>query len=1116
MSEKKGLKQSRLPFQIISTSPKVSGEHKASPVPVEKSSPKTPVTSRKRKPSNEGDNIRSSKIGRTNSKENIIAEQDPIEIVDSSDEEVSAVNTTLDESIVSVTETTPTAAKKSTPQEKKLRIKIQSCSKRKQVVKPIEVHPDDSVVYLDDEEIQSAMNKKSTKKSEKKKATNQKVLREKSKRIKKSLNLNQDEDQGTKTEKAVETKTSESMEIDDEVHVFDDNDNERSDVESSAAEDKIAAVKDRLEESMDKMLRECKTVSIVLNKVSMDDNKEVDTSIIQEKLDESKTDLDESVMSSEKDESPEKSMSESEESPKVANNNELSEEISKLVDNSPQSDDSANKDLHDEFVEIFTDDEKKSPTNPNTPNITKTTLNLTPKALARRKDQEAKRIEKELQRQKEKDEKEKQRIKEKEMRDEAKRKEREEKEELRKREKEEREKKRLAELEKKEEEKRQKEDERKRLAEQKEEEKRMKDEERRQKEEERKRQNEAREEEKKKKELEKIKEDERKKKAAQAFTKFFVAKKKNDPQIDDDASKESAECSDVAIGNFMPFQIHGKMRLAPRIRNEISKAQKERLDEILKSDGSNNDRSKLYVQQLKSVDYVPKSSSKTWPEEDKDDEIVVIDELEGVGEDIKEDEAHSKIKYRAKLLLFEENKRPAYYGTWRKKSKSITARRPFVQDSKFFDYEVDSDDEWEEEEPGESLHGSDSEKEKEKDDDDYELDDDFFVPHGHLSEDEKQNDDEIMDDNSPETQKAKLKVLQQEFAAEMKKKTEKIKPRLIGCIWMNGDEDEDGGSKNANLETKYHCSDIIWRILKAREMFSSGDEIKMEDFEPEIIESEEDNHTEEKSSTKQPKTPAQIRVRIKLEGESVKELIRLVNYNINSKKFIIKEYQAYRLKNYHKLPEFHEFQVKSVEEKINEVSVYKTCPEEGPLFGKKCWCVKEDVIKEYFGDEKLPMPNQWTYILEKEKKTKPPAVDSKKGSREVTPTDEKMSVTENPQSTELMTVPESPKPINSSKITNFVKSSPKSASATKPKAVQSPKPSTSKTPIQNKPTTNASPKVQSTAANSGKKRVAILMSVQRGQSINQEKKNLVINEFLQTNQKKDVPPLNENEIIEID
>ena len=90
-----------------------------------------------------------------------------------------------------------------------------------------------------------------------------------------------------------------------------------------------------------------------------------------------------------------------------------------------------------------------------------------------------------------------------------------------------------------------------------------------------------------------------------------------------------------------------------------------------------------------------------------------------------------------------------------------------------FDYEVDSDDDWEEEEPGESL--SDCEK---KDDDDDEVDtilkipknstpiyqlllqmvkivtilqveeeddddnDGFFVPHGHLSEGEGCEDDE--------------------------------------------------------------------------------------------------------------------------------------------------------------------------------------------------------------------------------------------------------------------------------------------------------------------------------------------------------------------------------------
>ena len=35
---------------------------------------------------------------------------------------------------------------------------------------------------------------------------------------------------------------------------------------------------------------------------------------------------------------------------------------------------------------------------------------------------------------------------------------------------------------------------------------------------------------------------------------------------------------------------------------------------------------------------------------------------------------------KAKLLQFHENYRPAYYGTWRKNSKQITARKPLGQD----------------------------------------------------------------------------------------------------------------------------------------------------------------------------------------------------------------------------------------------------------------------------------------------------------------------------------------------------------------------------------------------------------------------------------------------------
>jgi chromatin assembly factor 1 subunit A len=403
------------------------------------------------------------------------------------------------------------------------------------------------------------------------------------------------------------------------------------------------------------------------------------------------------------------------------------------------------------------------------------------------------------------------------------------------------------------------------------------------------------------------------------------------------------------------------------------------------------------------------------------------------------------------------------------------------------------------------LHGSDSEKEKETYDDNYELDDDFFVPHGHLSEEEMQEmDDDMADSNTPEVQKAKLKILRQEFAAEMSKKTEKIKPRLIGCIWMNGDEDENGCSKTGNYEKKYHCSDIIWRILKAREMMSGGEEIKLEEFEPEIAEPDEEN--EEKIV----KTPAQKKAPPKIDSDSVKEFIRLIHGNVNGKKYIIREFQAYRLKTYYNQPGFQEFFVKSVEEKMTEISDYKSCPEEGPLFGKKCWYVKPDAMKEHFGEEKLTLPNQWTYILEKEKKPKPSnngnangVENSKKSSRDASP--EESGVLEKVNEMPSTSVCESPKP-------SIVKNSAaKNSPATPVSRVLKPKESPllkPKTPTSAAVKPKESPKVPTPTSssktnpqNSGKKRVALIMSVQRGQSINEEKKNTLISKFLQSNQK---------------
>lgn len=104
---------------------------------------------------------------------------------------------------------------------------------------------------------------------------------------------------------------------------------------------------------------------------------------------------------------------------------------------------------------------------------------------------------------------------------------------------------------------------------------------------------------------------------------------------------------------------------------------------------------------------------------------------------------------RARLLQYHEDVRPPYYGTWRRRSKKITGRRPFAMDDDIFDYEIDSEAEWDIGGPGESLKGDDSDDDEELDD--YEIDMQTFVPHGYVSDDEVEvhSDQEEVPSNNP-------------------------------------------------------------------------------------------------------------------------------------------------------------------------------------------------------------------------------------------------------------------------------------------------------------------------------------------------------------------------------
>lgn len=195
----------------------------------------------------------------------------------------------------------------------------------------------------------------------------------------------------------------------------------------------------------------------------------------------------------------------------------------------------------------------------------------------------------------------------------------------------------------------------------------------------------------------------RKRRAAEAFSKFFVPKKKIEQTTlaDVETSKDIAEVgesSGAVKSNFMQFQVRERMKVAPCVRLQINKDQLEVLDGSLKTAKPLNE---LYLNELKSGLHKPGFSTNTWPTADKDEDDDVIltgnlldalsaegfyhcfhisDELEGVGEDIQTDESEKKTKLRTKYLMFDENRRPAYHGTWSKKSSNITARRPLAQD----------------------------------------------------------------------------------------------------------------------------------------------------------------------------------------------------------------------------------------------------------------------------------------------------------------------------------------------------------------------------------------------------------------------------------------------------
>lgn len=217
------------------------------------------------------------------------------------------------------------------------------------------------------------------------------------------------------------------------------------------------------------------------------------------------------------------------------------------------------------------------------------------------------------------------------------------------------------------------------------------------------------------------------------------------------------------------------------------------------------------------------------------------------------------------------------------------------------------------------------------------------MPHGHLSDEELMREDELDDDDedtNPEAQKAKLKFIQDEFADEMKKKTEKLKPRILGLIWQNAD-----GTKPND------CSNGIWNLFQTHAFMLNGSCVSVTPSPSKTAagDSSDESENGQKNSVR----------RLKIGEREVPDLIRLVNGNINNCNFLIKEFRAFIAKNQAKA---REYSIASIRGKIKELAQYKLCPEEGPMHKKMCWYVPIET-RERYGLDNLKLPNSWQYTL---------------------------------------------------------------------------------------------------------------------------------------------------------
>ncbi|KTG03815.1 hypothetical protein cypCar_00017253 [Cyprinus carpio] len=315
-----------------------------------------------------------------------------------------------------------------------------------------------------------------------------------------------------------------------------------------------------------------------------------------------------------------------------------------------------------------------------------------------------------------------------------------------------------------------------------------------------------------------------------------------------------------ACGKFAPFEIKANMSLAPLTRVQCEDAVLEELDHYLAQPDSTLNGLKDWTR------HKPRSSGPTRP-------------------------SHSAVSFLSNLK--------------------------FLSYQELLDYEVDSDEEWEEEEPGESLSHSEGDDDDEGGDDDDD-DDGFFVPHGYLSEGEGalEEDEEGGD---PEKQKVRQRMKAREWENELmsKGKVRVLEAVVRGCLW-------DGEEPALDLLQPYAIC-MLEPLLRD-----------------------------------EPCTPEQDLSRQQRNERLLSQLLPLLHGNVNSSKVIINEFLEFCRQQASSPtgsftdsvpPRIH------VRRIIKEHAVY----EKRSTYRRCCWYVHPEVLARH-SQEALPVPCQWTYL----------------------------------------------------------------------------------------------------------------------------------------------------------